>query len=128
VTLRGFRYAQDDGSQEVLNVGGMSVTASCAAVNQLTVTLTSQVGASRLTSRSDSADSTDVGNNLVFTTLNSGESAAIVGGAGTNPDDDFQLGQTEFSAGDGRHVSLNWNASSGTTQGACVFIGTALVG
>jgi hypothetical protein len=115
VTLRGFRYAQDDGSQEVLNVGGMSVTASCAAINQLTVTLTSQVGASRLTSRSDSADSTDVGNNLVFTTLNSG-------------DDDFQLGQTEFSAGDGRHVSLNWNASSGTTQGACVFIGTALVG
>jgi hypothetical protein len=128
VALRGFRFTQNDGSQELLNVGGMSVSARCLPVNVLNVTVTSHVDNSRILSRSDAADSTDVGNNLQFMILNSGESAPIVGSTTTNPDDEVEVGHSEFTAGDGRHVTMNWNLGTGTGLGACLFIGTALVG
>jgi hypothetical protein len=85
------------------------------------------VDGSRNSSRSgDAANANDPAANTTISNLNSGDSDHIVGGGATDPDDDDELGHTEFSAGDGRQVTINWNADTATTQGACVFTGHAL--
>jgi hypothetical protein len=130
VTLRKVNYSGEvpSGSVEALNLGGLTLTAACAAGPSLTVTATTAANDARLLSASFSSQGVDDNNQQFVGNFDVGNAPEIVGGDALNPDDSTEVGQTEYRSASGSVVTVNWTASTNTIQGDCVFHGVALSG
>jgi len=130
VTLRKVNYSGATGSAAAvaLNLGGLTLTANCAAGPSMTVTATTAANDARLLSASSSSQGLDDNNQQFVGNFDVGNTPEIVGGDALNPDDTTEVGHTEYRSASGSVVTVNWTASVNTIQGDCVFHGVALSG
>ncbi|HET8566886.1 MAG TPA: hypothetical protein VFL77_10485 [Solirubrobacterales bacterium] len=126
ITVREINYVASpvDGPEEILNLDGFTLTASCKAGDELVVLANGPSG-SRLQSSGQDSSSPSSNKDALFT-----DSLTPTSEINLLPeDDDLITGQTEFSLGeDELAVTVNWEAEGFTASSGphCTFTGYAI--
>jgi hypothetical protein len=118
-----FRVPPGTAATQVLNLGGLVLTASCDAAGNLSVVASTTVEDAYFISRS--LDSTTVTNLVQNTDFDAGDDQDIVATI-----QEFVLGWSNYENKNGSAVSVSWQSDEDApaAENNCVFAGTALQG
>jgi hypothetical protein len=118
-----FRVPPGTGATQVLNLGGLVLTASCSAAGNLSVVASTTVEDAYFISRS--LDNTTVTNLFQNTDFDAGDDQDIVATV-----QEFILGWTNYENKNGSAVTVSWQSDEDApaAEDNCVFAGTALQG